>query len=278
MRAAIVVLYEPGNNIKNINHYCNDVDVMIVLDNSKKSNIDLVGKVLDLRNERNIYKHFESNIGLCAALNIGMDIASSMGCEWALLMDDDSGLESDIISVYDDYILNNNVSDIAILAPVHLFERSSASEYKGNVQRKWVMTSGCYYNIKKFIELNGFFEELFVDCLDLDYCYKARERGYKILECGQALVNHHPAVTKSVMLFGVKLFSYGMDSSWRYYLQSRNLVWLILRHRHFEDVIRLAWKYFKVIFLFENKMEYLKGMKKGRIEGKELYKKYKGRV
>ena len=272
MNAAMVVLYEPNDkDIENIGQYCERVDLMIVLDNSSEDNYYKVNKVISIDNNRTIYKHFKKNVGLCAALNIGMNIASEKGCEWALIMDDDSSFLTDIIQVYSSYIENNDTENVVVLSPVHIYDRSRAKGYPGIKKIKWAMTSGCYYNIKHFHELGGFFEDLFVECLDLDYCYKALEKGYATIECGEALLKHHPAETKILKILGIEIMKYGYASPWRYYMQARSLTWLIFRYRHIGDLIRLIWKIAKVILFFENKNEYLKQIRKGQKDGWRIY-------
>lgn len=278
MNAAIVVLYETQRkNIENIKQYYDKVDLMVILDNSRIDNYNTVNEIIDIDEKKTLYKHFEKNIGLCAALNIGMKIAEEFGCDWALIMDDDSSLITDIIQVYKKFIFNNNVADIAVLSPIHIFDRRNAYGYIGNKQINWAMTSGCYYNIKIFQRLGGFFEALFVECLDLDYCYRALENGYIILECGEAQLNHHPAETRTFSIFGKNILSYGVASPWRYYMQARNLTWIFLRYRHLTDLVTYIWKIIKVILFFDKKKEYIRQMNSGRKEGKILYKYYKNK-
>ena len=78
------------------------------------------------------------------------------------------------------------------------------------------MTSGWLINIEIFEKQNGFFEELFVDGLDMDYCFKSHENGYLVIECGKAVINHHPAETRNCLGF-----KYGIASPYRYYMQAK---------------------------------------------------------
>lgn len=276
MKAAMVVLYEPEiKDIENIKQYCDKVDLMIILDNSKGNNFQVVNSVTKIDDDKSIYKHFDKNIGLCAALNIGMEIAASKGCEWALIMDDDSSLITNVLDVYEKYIAENETENIAVLSPVHIYDRSKAHGYSGYKRLNWAMTSGCYYNIKIFMELGGFFEALFVECLDLDYCYKALEKGYMTIECGEAQLNHHPAKTKTIQILGRKIISYGIAAPWRYYMQARSLTWLFLRYHHLSDLIRFFWKSVKVLFFFDNKKEYMRQMFVGTLEGIGLWRDYR---
>lgn len=275
MVSSIVVLYEPKpEEYSHICDYYGIVDIVYIIDNSKVDNRRLIEVVLSDRFGnlgKMQYFHFPENIGLCKALNFGMKCSMETGCDWALLMDADSSFITNIIAVYTEY-LKNIEKNVAVLAPVHIHDRSKAEEYVGEKELKWAMTSGCLYNVSIFEEIGGFKEELFVDGLDIDYCYKAREKGYKVIECGQALLKHYPAATKSFKLFGKTILKYGVSSPQRYRMQIRSLVWLIRRYKKFPDVVRYCWKWAKVILFFDRKSEYINEMKLGASEGKKLVK------
>ena len=93
MISSIVVLYEPKiEEYMYICDYYGDVDIVYVIDNSKKNNKASVERtIIDKYNdcEKIRYFHFPENVGLCKALNFGMSHSRKSGCDWALLMDAD---------------------------------------------------------------------------------------------------------------------------------------------------------------------------------------------
>lgn len=270
MIAATVVLYNPSKDeLKNIQSYIDCVDMLYIMDNSKSSNLHYIEQDYNEKNYK--YFHFPDNIGLCSALNKSMQYAKKDSFKWMVVFDSDSSLITDIISVYKKHM--NDFSNVAVFAPVHIFDRSSNEKFEGTREIKWSMTSGCMFNIEIFLKIGGFMEELFVDGLDIDYCYRAKENGYKIIQCGEALLNHHPGETKSVKIFGKPIFKYGYASPIRIYYQARSCIWCFLMYKEKDDLFRYFWKWFKVLFLFDNKFEYLKEIKIGTLEGIELYKK-----
>ena len=185
---SIVVLYEPNNKeIENILDYYDSVDKAYILDNSVESRETIVNDVLSKGSEhvkgRSEYIHFHKNIGLCKALNHGMKLAADEGFEWVLIMDADSTFKTNIVNVYKDFIRENDCSQIGVLAPVHLHDRSMESKFEGQRDVSWAMTSGCFYNINIFKKANGFKEELFVDGLDIDYCYKINRSDCRVSKC-----------------------------------------------------------------------------------------------
>ena len=129
------------------------------------------------------------------------------------------------------------------------------------------MTSGCLFNCEIFKKQNGFMEELFVDGLDMDYCFKSHEKGYRIIECGEAVINHHPAETKSFLGF-----KYGIASPNRYYMQARALIWCWKRYKKPRMFGFYLYKWFKVLFLFPNKKMYVRKMIEGTKEANKLLK------
>lgn len=272
MICSIVVLYNPEpQEYYNILSYYDFVDCAIILDNSRESHYTQLRKVFTNKTPKYTYIHFQENIGFCKALNYGMKIAYERQYKWALLMDADSSFLTNIIDEYRKY-LSHLDPQIAVLSPVHIHDRSNAAEYTGIRYVKWAMTSGCLYNVEVFHEQGGFMNELFVDGLDIDYCYRVRKAGYRIMQCGKALLKHHPAQTKEFKIFGKSLLKYGVSSPWRYRLQARSLVWLFLFYHQMPDVVRYFWRWFKVLFFFENKKEYVLEMLVGTREGFGLWR------
>lgn len=269
MIGAVVVLYNPTRNeIYNINTYKDKVDYTVIIDNSNNTNKEQVDNIVGI-SESVIYYSEYKNLGLAKGFNIGINLLIENGCEWALLLDADSRLSSDILTFYKRVIIENDEKFIAVLSPVHIFDRSNNKPYKGYRDVDWTMTSGCLFNCEIFKRQNGFMEELFVDGLDIDYCFKSHENGYRIIECGESVLNHNPAETKKILFF-----KYGSDSPFRYYMQARQLIWNWKRYGKLKMFGFYLYKWFKVIFLFPNKREYVSEMIKGTKDGKKLLKKY----
>lgn len=282
MISGIIVLYEPSqDNIKNIRDYYKSLDAFIVIDNSSHSNYELVRtfvpEIYPVKKEEYIsdklfqYIYYGENRGLCVALNDGVKRARVLKTEWALLMDDDSSWATDLVSTYKEVLSQIERDKTAVLSPVHLYDRSNAHISKGYEEIPWAMTSGCLYNIDIFEKLGGFTERLFLECLDIEYCYRANAAGYHVYKCGGGGLWHQPAETRSFKLFGKTVFKYGHAAPWRYEMQSRNLIWIYLKYHRIQDLKTYIWKWVKAILLFENKKEYLKLMTKGTKEGIRWY-------
>ncbi|MBC3898676.1 glycosyltransferase [Acetobacterium malicum] len=272
---SVVVLYNPTEDeIKNINFYINKVDYAFVIDNSSKDSSELMKKYIDDVNKLS-YIHNAENVGLCRALNQGVKLAVKNGCQWTVVFDADSRMSTDVFEIYSNTIEKyKNIENVAVFAPQHSFHRNKKNIYSGYKEIDWAMTSGWLINNDVFKKMNGFFEPLFVDGLDLDYCYYAREKGYKIIECGEAMIDHHPAISKTFRFLFMNI-QLGTASPFRYYLQAKCLVWDYKRYHHFFDLKMYFIKWVKVLLFFDNKKEYMKNMLLGTIDGVKLHKKFK---
>lgn len=268
---SVVVLYNPTKEeIKNINTYKGLVAWTIVIDNSANNLADVVNETVG-QDSNVIYYSEKINMGLCRALNIGIDMLIEKGCNWAIVFDSDSKMEPDVISIYEKAIEfhKDQLDNIALFAPVHIFDRSSKRPYKGYKDIEWAMTSGCLFNCKLFKKQSGFMEELFVDGLDIDYCFKSHKNGYRVIECGEAVINHHPAKTRKFLGF-----QYGISPPNRYFMQVRSLIWCWRRYRKPKMLGFYLYKWMKVLLLFPRKREYIREMVKGTREGNRFVKGY----
>lgn len=270
MIGSVVVLYNPKiKEIENIKSYIDKVEYAVIVDNSDIDNSETILSTIGRPN--NVYYYTEKkNLGLCKGLNLGVNKLKEIGCDWAVLFDADSTIGSDIFKIYKKAIDDHKNEKIAVFAPVHIFDRSNNRSYKGYKEVSWSMTSGWLVNIEIFEKQSGFFEELFVDGLDMDYCFKSHENGYKVVECGEAIINHNPAETKRFFLF-----KYGIASPYRYYMQARQLIWCWKSYRKIKCLFIYLYKWMKVVLLFHNKIEYINRMKIGTKDGVKLWKTYK---
>ena len=187
-----VVLYEPEKEeLNNILQYYKFVDHAFILDNSKLSHEDDIRKLMEGKFESHFtYRHFAKNIGLCRAMNYGMKEAIKAKYDGALLMDTDSFLQNDIVSLYNKFIEMSSENNITVLAPVHLYDRSKNHLYEGARSVKWAMTSGCFYHVGIFEMLHrnevckAWFKsviEIWV-CISVEILYAGKSVGMGVLK------------------------------------------------------------------------------------------------
>lgn len=263
---AVVIWYNPDNsvilNVKSYEEYC---DELYIIDNSANSNEHL------LKNIKGKYIPLFENKGIAFALNYGIKMAEEDGCEWVLTMDQDSSFETKILDVYRKYISEHNVKNVAILCPQYKTDRRTLKKRGEFNEKEYVMQSANLLNLAVFRGVGEFIDELFIDCVDYEYCLRVRQCKYKIIECTDAVLTHKPADTKCVKILW-KTIKYGSAPPIRYYYQVRNLSYLISKYHSIKMLALLFVKIAKIVLLFDNKKEYLKMVKKARYDYK--YKQF----
>jgi rhamnosyltransferase len=60
----------------------------------------------------------------------------------------------------------------------------------GGMDIDYLITSGSVVNLTLFDEIGGFDEALFIDEVDLEYCYRAKTKGYKIIKFTHIFLQH----------------------------------------------------------------------------------------
>lgn len=256
--AGVVILYNFDNNIiENIKTYTQYCKTIYAIDNSDKK----INSLKDLKNIKNIeYIPLGENKGIATALNIGIEKALKDGYEWVLTMDQDSYLKMDILKYYKEIL--EKEEKIAVIAPNYNFDRKKLKTFMGVKQVKYVMQSANLINTKIWNEVGKYKEEFFIDVVDYEYCLRCNKKGYKIIQSGEAVLEHSPAITKSKKILGKEL-KYGYCSKTRIYYQARNLLWTARKYKSINMYIILIVKWLKILLLFDKKKEFFRAYNKG---------------
>lgn len=261
---SIVALYKPSiDDLKNIINYINSCDMCILMDDSDTSSEQIVMSYFDEKyRDKLMYIWNGTNIGLCASVNRGMEIAEKNGADWILLMNPDSIMRDSDIEEFRNFIRQYSGLRIAAIAPQYDYDRHPRKRYTGYRKIRWANMSGMCIKVATLKIIGQFEERLFIDGLDLEWGIRAYKQGYEIIEIGSAIMEHHPAETKIYSICGRKIFMYGWASPIRYYYQFRSNHYMIKKYRSFEALKCQIIKLSKVLLLFDNKREYLKMYKK----------------
>lgn len=269
--SCVVILYNPSEaNIEGIKSYINLVDYMIIVDNSDNGT-DYHQNFENISNLELI--KLSHNMGLGYALNVGCKRAISKGFKYAITMDQDSKLLKDGFKGYTETILNR--SDVAVLSPQYIIDRKKPIKLKDEINSVlWTMQSACIFNLQILSQLGFFREDFFVDVIDYEFCLRANKNNYSVLKNYNYAIKHSPAITKYTKVIKI---GYGYCSPLRIYYQSRNLRAITQQYKHLKIKILLLIKFLKIILLFNNKKEFLKMWKKGKIDFKNnKFGKYVG--
>jgi len=187
--AALVILYNPDKNIlDNINSYINQVEKIIIVDNSELSNEALLANA-SFKNFEYIFNN--SNIGVAAALNIGAKMAIEQGFDYLLTMDQDS--KADEAMVFKLLELMQSSERIGIVSAEHYDKDIHNPIEPENLFVKNVLftiTSGNLLRLNAYKIVGGFLDQLFIDHVDHEYCLRLNQNNYKVIKTNEVLVFH----------------------------------------------------------------------------------------
>lgn len=269
MIVGLVAMYMPNENeIDNISKYIDKLDYCYLLDDSATDNSRVAQPLLNRFEGKVEYYSNPYNMGLVASVNNGFKMAINRGANWILVMNPDGTFKNDAIGIFRKYISENDTHDVGIIAPRFNIDRRQKQEGKGVTEIKYPDMTGCLYNAKILGKLGFYDQNTYFYGLDVEYCIRVRKNGFKIIECCEAVLNHHPAETMNITLFGKTIFKCGKDSPQRFYYQFRSAYYINQKYHNFYNFAFFVYKYLKVILFFDNKGEYLKMIKMGIYDAK----------
>ena len=183
--AAIVVLYHPPLEVvQNISSYAADCQKIYLIDNTGgQPKITLPAEWAD----KAVWFLQEENVGVAKALNLGMRMAIADGFEWVMTMDQDSSFDNAMISHYIQWLNQQDKESLAMVGPGYGNATNQRTEV---METNRLITSGAIIHTAAFIKTGWFNEELFIDEVDHEYCYRLRLNHYKILQ-QHAIYMHH---------------------------------------------------------------------------------------
>lgn len=260
----LVAMYMPKEaEIVNIREYVDELDYCFLLDDSAKDNSKVVQSLIDNNPDKICYYSNPKNMGLCASVNNGFKMAIEKGADWILVMNPDGTFQKGAFDVFRKYIEENDTPNVGIIAPRYNIDRRPKQAGTGNIEIRYADMTGCLYNAEILEKLGFYDEKTYFYGLDTEYCIRVRKNGYKIVECSAAVLNHHPAETYEVKLFGKTVFKCGIDKPQRYYYQFRSAWYIGMKYRDFRNLAFHVYKWMKVVLFFDNKPEYFRMIRLG---------------
>jgi rhamnosyltransferase len=194
------------------------------------------------------------NMGIAAALNTGVRWAKARGFRYVLLFDQDStvteGFSHAMLAAYEAHPLRDK---LALVTPSQV-ERSTGHARSHRFAKDGsplvAITSGSLMPVEIFDQCGWFQEELIIDCVDHEYCLRARSSGYTLAECRQAVLQVAVGSITAHHAFGVTILARNYSARRRYYL-TRNRLVMVLRFwrqqpawccRALQDIVQDAMK------------------------------------
>lgn len=209
---AILITYHPSDRVLNtVRDAAEQADHVIVVDNSStESARNLLTQAFAPHTDRFTLIFNPVNLGVAAALNIGMRTAQVGKAHWVLTLDQDSRLTSGMVAALIaawEAMPREQRSQIGVLAPQTVSADKTPSENTSAPIANWrevetAITSGCMICLEAWQAVGGFNEALFIDYVDHEFCFRLRWNGWRVVQCPDAWLIHRIGNAEHRRLFG----------------------------------------------------------------------------
>lgn len=218
--AAVVIFYNPDHSVlNNLNTYLNQVGRTFIIDNSDNPLDDsLISEINSINNIE--YISNRKNLGIAAALNIGVRKAISEGYSYILTMDQDGKAAPDLISKLLDVMTASD--NIGIVAAEHM-DPDLHNLPRENITKEvlFTMTNGNLLNLSAYQKSGEYLEELFIDHVDHEFCLRLNKNGFKIIKTNNTFIYHKLGKAVKKRILGINLYpTYHLPI--RLYYRTRN--------------------------------------------------------
>jgi rhamnosyltransferase len=266
--AGVVVLYRPGEEVAaNITTYLEQVDILFAVDNSEDGSGQLAllgGELAGI-----VFVANGENLGVAAALNIGVRLALDEGCDFLLTMDQDSRATPGMVRTMLDCLDSFDHDEIGIVAPFLVTRPGERPVGNADcLEVETAMTSGSILDLRAYQKAGPFLEELFVDFVDIEYSLRIRAGGFRIVRANRAVLEHCVGDLMKIPMVGGDLYLTSHAPQRKYY-KTRNRFYVAGRYRSLfpafcrRDRIRFFLELIRLLLFEGDKKEKLAMMARG---------------
>ncbi len=274
--AVIVTFHPAAEHLANVIQVRPQVRELVVVDNGSSPE-ELAGfRAASEEADFHLVENSE-NLGVAAALNIGVRWAESQGCDWVIFFDQDSTASDRLVeSLLSAYDADADRDRVGTLAPVYI-DKVSANEIPVERSREGriltVSTSGSLIPVSVFERCGYFREDFFIDQIDYEFCLRIVVAGYKIVQSADAKLLHSLGARKEYGIGGKHLLiSTHHNARRRYYIIRNRVAVLRLYWKRFPsycfNLFTLTWKdTIKILMVEQDKSAKLRSTARGLLDG-----------
>jgi rhamnosyltransferase len=249
---AVIVAFNPEeDHLGQLLRECLDQCDGVVLVNNGSS------LALELQHQNRLHTiNMVENIGLAAAQNLGVGWAACQQFDFVWFLDQDSWPESGLVislrrafaelDSYGDlpaavgpYLLDHRDGIVVPFVRFHAWgiKRIYLDPSLSHIKCDFLISSGLFTSINRFQAIGPWEEGLFIDNVDLEWCFRARSRGYYCYGVNQARLSHTLGESLVRIRFMRGHIPIYFHSPVRHYYMMRNRIALYRR-----GYVPLSWK------------------------------------
>lgn len=231
------------------------------------------------------------NLGIAAALNVGIESARRQAFDYVLLSDQDSrpdqAMVRSLITVYDELVNQGILVGCTCPAFVDLVAGQSVpfqiqepgrffySSCPAEQAIPWVevltaITSGSLVPMNAIDAVGGMREDLFIDNVDTEWCHRARAAGFRLFGVGNARLEHRLG-EGSFRVWYMRWRWFNDCSPPRMYYRVRNFLFLCRQsYVPLRWKIRTGWNWIGNVYAYcvysPQRWQHLRWMAKGVVD------------
>lgn len=269
-----VILYKPNADVvENVASYIDYIDLLYVVDNQ---NGDAVIKELSQRYQDKIVpiKHKE-NMGISFSLNEVLELANDK-YDLLLTMDQDSRFSPTSMFRFKNEVTKFEwEKTLAVGAAIKDFGFNEPTD----VSLRWkktvnMITSGSIVSVKNALAISGYDEDLFIDEVDSDFCFRGIKAGYELYTNTSGIYLLHSLGNPSYHKFFGHVTKVQNHNKIRKYYIFRNRLVILFRHGKMMGAKR-CWNYYikaninlirDVVFFEDDELEKINYIVKGLLD------------
>jgi rhamnosyltransferase len=171
--------------------------------------------------------------------------------------------------VVDDYT-NQGMPFVRFNLPFNTrYNRETLPQREPLVECDFLISSGCLMSLQALNDIGDMNDELFIDNVDLEWCFRARNKQYAIYGDFTVAVRQKIGVALTQIPLTNAVIRYHDYS--RHYFMTRNRVWLYRQHHAntawvVHDVLRFTCKFLYLLVFKRNRLALLKSSLRGVID------------
>lgn len=247
---AIIITYNPDETLlkNNIKILLPQVNNILIVNNSTSIESGSYGTAKIINNN--------DNLGIATALNAGINFALDNNFKYALFLDQDSTPDEDLVEHLKAAFMLDDAIAMAVPQIQYLGTNKKTSTLSEYQFINFAITSGSLLDLSLISKLGYFDDELFIDSVDFEYCFKIRLNKFKIARINKAILYQRLGNMVQHKLMGMEFYPTNHNYIRRYYIV-RNRLYIAKKYYHFDkkylykSIKRMIYE-FTLVILFED--------------------------
>ena len=230
--AGAIIIFNPDDDlVDNILTYIDEIEKLYIFNNSPIDNISLPESI----KSKMLYVHTGENKGIAERLNEAIQMARLNKYEYLLTMDQDSSFNPKELFDYKLKIEKYPFKDeVAMYGIVHNVKELNTVKPNNNNDNNKLITSGSIINLAALNKELEFDENLFIDNVDIDFCFTAWRHNLKTVLFNDLLLNHKMGEIRKIITPLFQRHDRIVHTPTRLYYIVRNYLYIRKKHPKFK--------------------------------------------